>query len=68
MSNLLYLVCRDILINAHTPLSPETYISIKLKEDLIMVIIPKDWVRGKSLEENLVHGHRFLESSQILPA
>lgn len=43
-----------------------TYVSIKLKEDLIVVVVPQDRVRCQSLEEDLMHGHRLLERGQVL--
>ncbi len=52
--------------NKCTPTQPYTYISIKLQEDLEMVVIPQNRVRGQSLEEHLMHGHCLLEGGQVL--
>ena len=44
-----------------------TYITLKLEECLVVVVCSELRMRGKSLEEDLVHGHCLLERSQILP-
>ena len=38
-----------------------TYVSFKLEEDLVVVIMSEDGVGSHSLEEHLVHGHGLLE-------
>ena len=47
--------------------SERTYISFKLEECLIVMVGSEVRMRGKSLEEHLVHGNRLLECGQILP-
>ena len=44
-----------------------SHISVKLQEDLVVVVVPQSRVQGKSLQEHLMHGNSLLESSQVLP-
>lgn len=46
----------------------DTYVSFKLEENLVVVVVAEDGVGRQSLEEDLVHGHCLLEGSQVLPA
>ena len=45
-----------------------TYISTKLKEDLIVMVTPENRVGSQSLEEHLMHGDSLLEVGQVLTA
>ena len=49
-------------------MSCDTYVSFKLEENLVVVVVAEDGVGCQPLEEDFVHGHRLLEGGQVLPA
>ena len=48
--------------------SSRTHVTLVLEEDFEVGVFSEDGVLGQSAQEDLVHGNRLLENSEVLPA